>query len=136
MPRQLLCHANGVGDPHTILRVFIKPGFPGRFPTRLTLDADERATLACLGHLILTVRPIPIYSSLHAAQWRGRDGGSIGGFPFYATISSEVNAVAWPTKLTTVRAGKNPVEFNYVVLFGMPVGGIVCQTAMDSSCSN
>lgn len=134
MPRQLLRHANGVGDSHNILHVFVEPGFPGRLPARLSFDADEPAALACLGHLILIARPI--YSSLHAAQWRYCDGGPVGGFPFYATISSEVNRVAWPTKLTTVRAGKNPVEFNYVVLFGMPDGGIVCQTAIDSSCSN
>ncbi len=92
MPRQHLCHGNCVGDPHTILRVFVKLGFTGRLSTRLSFDADERAELARLGDLILIVRPI--YSNLHVAQWRDRGGGCIGGFPLYATISSEANGIA------------------------------------------
>jgi len=80
MPQQLLIYGNCVWRPHTILRVFAKPGFSERLFTRLSFDADERTVLARLGRLILIVRPIN--SHLHAALWRDYDGGSIGGFPF------------------------------------------------------
>jgi hypothetical protein len=70
--------------------------------TRLSLDADERATLARLGRLILlrVVGPI-YYSHLHAARWSELDACSIA-FPFDVATSLEANRVAQPTISTTV----------------------------------
>ncbi len=80
--------------PHTILRVFVKPGLFGRLFTRLSSDADERATLAHLLCLILLAHPS--YSRLHVARQSGRHGNSVR-FPFYVTTSLEAGRVPQPT---------------------------------------
>jgi hypothetical protein len=83
---------------HTILRVLVKPRLFGRLFTRLSFDADERATLAHLLCLILLARPI--YSHLHVAWQSGRQSGRHGNsvrYPFYVTTSLEAGGVPQPT---------------------------------------
>jgi hypothetical protein len=84
---------------HTILRNFVKAELSGGLFTRLSFDADKRATLARLGRLVLFIGPV--YSHLHAAPWSEVDGWR-SAFPFYAATSLEVGRAARPIISTTV----------------------------------